>query len=313
MVPVAARPQRLEPGRRGRWHATIVLAMAAGCATADAAAQGRTELAQGDYAAARRSLTVAASHETEDPTLWRDLARAHLRAGAVADAQTAIDRAAALAPSDPAVVLLRGQIRMAAGDRPGALRDASYAAQRARAPRRLQETAILLLRLGQPDAALEAAGRAVERSGAEASAYTNLAVLAVEARRPAAARRALEQGRARHPTDVPLAEAHAAFLIQTGRLAEARGVYAKILPLHPRPGLVHQALALLAHGTGDLDAARRHAVAAVDALGAQRPAVHYTLVVVLRDRGERDEADRRLRRALRRFPHDPDLRRLNES
>lgn len=283
------------------------LLLATACATADPATTGRGALARGDYPQARRDLTQAVQTRQDDAHLWRDLARAHMRDGDNPQARAAIDRAAALAPKDTSVVLLRGQIRMGGGDRPGALQDARYAASTSADPRELQETAILLLRLGQPDAALEAAGRAVERSGGEASAYTNLAVLAVEARRPQVAANALRDGRARHPKDIPLAQAQAAFLMERRDLPGARRVYESMLPRHPNPGLVHQALALITHALQDLDAAGRHARAAVDALGTQRPSVHYTLVVILRDRGESQAADQALRRALRRFPHDRSL------
>lgn len=283
----------------------LALTLAPGCL--DHAARGREALSRGDYPGAQRLLERAVAEHPEEAGLWRDLARTHLRLGAPHDARAAIDEAARLAPDDPAIVLLRGQIRMALRDRDGARDDALWVLERARAPARLQELAILFVRLGMADEALRAASIAVERSGGDAAAYNNLAVLAVEARRLDVARSALAEGRARHPEDVALAEAEAAFFVQRGELKRALAAYRELLPRHPEPGLVHLALALLAHAVGDLDAAVDDARAAVEHLGLERADVHVTYVIVLRDRGLHAEARAHLRRARRRFPHHGEL------
>ncbi len=284
--------------------------LCAGCSHASAAERGRQALVRGDYPEARRQLVEATRKAPDDGTLWSDLARAHFRDGALPEARLAIARAIELLGETPGAVLLRAQIRMGQGDRVGARSDAHFVAARAERPRELEEVAILLLRLGDDDAALNAAREAVERSGGEAAAYTNLAVLAVEARRVDVARQAFADGRRRHPDDLPLAEAEAAFLVATGRFAEARTAYRGLLPVHPRPALVHQALALLAHGMGDLPDALEHSRQAVALVGHERADVHYTHVVVLRDLGRIDEAREALRKARRRFPGDEDLQRL---
>jgi predicted Zn-dependent protease len=233
-----------------------------------------------------------------------------MRRAEIAAAAPAIDRAAALRPDDPTVVQLRGQIRMNGSDRDGAQTDATWMLAHGRTAAQLEQTAVLLVRLGRAHDALAAAARVVELTSGSPAAYGNLAVLAMQVREPAAAERALHDGRARHPDDIELAQTHAAFLLATHRPAQAREIYASLLPRHPQPGIIHQALALLAHEAGDLDAAQRHADAAVQALGDSRASVHYTRVVVLHDRGEREAAAQALERARRRFPADEDLQRL---
>lgn len=299
------------PGRRLIAGAAVaaVLALPA-CGRSRALARGQTALDRGDDRAAARWLQAAVAEDPSDAEAWRDLARAHMRAGDPAAAAVAIDRAALLRPEAPDVVLLRGQIRMMQGDRDGALADARTVIERGRTAPQLEQAAVLLVRLGQADLALAAAGRAVELSGGAASAYGNLAVLAVELRRPRAAARALAAGRARHPGDVSLAQTQAAFFVATDRHAEAADVYRAILAHHPEPGLVHQALALLEHEAGHLDAAQAHADAAAEAFGDARPDVLYTRIVILRDRGKLDEARKALRHALARYPAHEELEAL---
>lgn len=270
----------------------LTLALTA-CAHRRTAELGQAALDRGDDPTAARLLRRAVSEDPNDADAWRDLARAHLRAGEPEPAAVAVDRAAALLPDAPDIRLLRGQIRMNLGDRTGALTDARAVLATGRSAPLLEQAAVLLVRLGEADLALRAASRAVESSGGEASAYGNLAVLAVELRRPRVAERALATGRARHPDDVSLAQTQAAFFLSAGRRLEAAAVYREILPLHPEPGLVHHALALIEHEAGALDRAQAHADAAALALGESRPDVLYTRIVILRDRGEIEEADRK--------------------
>lgn len=286
----------------------VLLALA--CGRSSALVRGQTALDRGDDLAAARWLHDATTRDPNNAEAWRDLARAHMRAGRPSDALVAIDRAAALRPGAPDVVLLRGQIRMMSGDRPGARADAASVAVRGRTPAQLEQTAVLLVRLGEADLALAAASRAVELSGGAASAYGNLAVLAVEMRRPDAAERALAAGRARHPDDLGLAQTQAAFFVATRRPEEAATIYREILPRHPTPGLLHHALALLEHEAGRLEAAQAHADAAVAEFGDARPDVLYTRIVILRDRGRLQEARRELHRAIRRFPAHEELKAL---
>jgi Flp pilus assembly protein TadD len=293
-----------------RLAVAVALVLATGCAR-QAAELGREALARGDESEARRQLMRALDHAPEDPTLWRDLAKAHLRMGDPAGAALAIAEAAKRAPKDPSIVLLRGQIRVATGDRKGAAADARWVLGRLRHPGALEELAVLFVRLGDAPRALAAGRAAIEASGGAADAYTNLAVLAVELRDPKAAARAFAEGRERHPKNVALREAEAAFLVTRGDLRGALAAYQALLPLHRRPGLVHLGMALLAHELGDLDAALVHARAAVQLEGAERADVHYTHAVVLRDRGQVEEARRVVRRALERFAGDDDLARLD--
>jgi tetratricopeptide (TPR) repeat protein len=291
-------------------RALVVVALALGGCARQAADLGREALARGDEAEARRQLARAIEHAPDDATLWRDLARAHLRMGDPEAARAAITRAAARAPEDPSVVLLRGQIRVATSDRAGAAADARWVLSRLRSAGALEELAVLFVRLGDAPSALAAGRAAVEASGFAADAYTNLAVLAVELRDFRAAARAFDEGRDRHPRNVPLREAEAAFLLSRGDLRGALAAYDALLPLHRRPGLVHLGMALVAHELGDLDAALGHARAAVKLEGEARPDVHYTHAIVLRDRGELDEARRVVRRARARFAGDDALARL---
>jgi len=293
---------------RGRLIATV---FAIGCAH-DPAAAGRAALVRGDDRLAIRELQQALGRR-DDAMLWRDLARAYQRNGELEAAHTAIVEAATRAPEDPTVVLIRAQLRLARGDREGSVRDATWLLGRLRDPGELERLAVVFVRLGRADAALDAAGRAVERSGGAADAYVNYAVLAVELRRLDAAAAALREGRARHRGHVALAEAEAALLLQRGDLASARAAYLALLPRHDRPGLVHLALALVDHELGDLDSALVHAQAAVAAEGSGRADVHYTLCVVLRDLGRDDEARNQLRRARRRFGGDDGLLALQAS
>lgn len=295
---------------RGAVALVLALAVGPGCAR-QAAELGREALARGDEAEARRQLARAIEGAPADPTLWRDLAKAQLRLGDPEGARRSITEAAARAPADPGIVLLRAQIRLAAGDRAGAAVDGKWVLTRLRRAGPLEELAVLFVRLGDAPRALAAGRAAVDASHGAADAYTNLAVLAVELRDAKAAARAFAEGRERHPKNVGLREAEAAFLVSRGDLRGALAAYQAMLPLHRRPGLVHLGMALLAHELGDLDAALVHARAAVELEGAARPDVHYTHAVVLRDRGEVEEARRVVRRALERFAGDDDLARLD--
>ncbi len=279
----------------------------AGCARVDPAALGAEALTRGDDAGAIRWLNEATDDHPDDADAWRNLARAHFRMGHVLEAARAIDEATRLTPDDPDVVLLRAQIRMNGGDREGAGKDATWMLAHGRTPSQLEQTAVLLVRIGRARQAVQAASQVVELTGGSASSYGNLAVLALELRQVDVADRALRDGRAAHPKDVTLAQTQAAFFLATDQPARARQVYEEILPAHPQPGLVHHALALLAHEAGDLESAQRHADAAVEVLGMSRPDVLYTQIVVYRDRGELEQAQRQLRKARRRFPAHEDL------
>jgi len=298
--------------RRVARLALVIVVLTSGLACATGPAElGRDALARGDEAEARRQLARATERAPDDATLWRDLARAHFRMGDLEGARAAIGEASRRSPEDPSIVLLRGQIRLALGDRDGAGTDGRWVLSRLRSARAYEELAVLFVRLGDARSALAAGRKAVESSGGAADAYTNLAVVAVELRRFDAAAAAFADGRARHPRNVPLREAEAAFLLARGDLRGAFAAYEALLPLHRHPGLVHLGMALVAHELGDLDAALGHARAAVQLEGEARADVHYTHAVVLRDRGDVEGARQVVRRARRRFAGDPDLLRLS--
>ena len=275
----------------------------------DPAVRGREALARGDDREATRLLQEATSQHPEDAALWRDLARAHMRAGELPPADEAVERSLAVR-REPQTVLLRAQIRMGLSDRDGARQDLQWAVPRLRRAHRLQEAAVLQLRLGDTDGALVTAWRAVERSGGEASAHANVAVLAMEGHRPKEAERALDEGLRRHPRDVNLLQTRGAMHASQGQVDRAIDVYRQLVQVHPEPGLLHQALALLLHARGDREAALQHADAAVAGLGHLRADVHYTRVVILRDLGHIGDARRALARARRQFPGDESLARL---
>ncbi len=278
----------------------------AGCAH-DPVELGRAALARGDEAEAVRQFDRALARADSDPLVWRDLARAHQRLGHLGPARAAIDASIRLDADEPTVLLLRAQIRFAQGDRDGAAEDALRLLAAPLPTRAWSELAVLFARLGRADQALAAARTGVTRSGDAADAYVNLAVVATSVRRPREARNALAEGRRRHPRDVALRETEAALLVAGGQLREARTAYRDLLPLHPRPGLVHLALALVEHELGELTAATADAHAAVELEGEARADVHYTLIVVLRDAGDQRAAAAALRAARRRFPGDDAL------
>lgn len=277
------------------------------------AEQGRRAMARGDHGTAIGQLELATREHPDDPSLWRDLARAHMRAIEPQQALAAIERAYAIDPTAPQTVLVRGQARLAVEQHDGAREDAMFVLEHARTARTLQETAILLLRLHEPDPAIAAARRAIELSKHDPTAYANLAVLAAKAGRNDVANEAFVEGRRIHPEHVGLAEAHAAWLIGAGQVAQARDIYRDLLAVHPEPGLIHLAIALLSHSLGEFEDARVHSEAAVAAVGRERADVHYTYVVVLRDVGDLDAARVHLDAARRRFPGDGDLAQLAAS
>lgn len=281
-----------------------------GCSAAHPYERGQEAMARGDHAEAVRQLTRATERDPDSAAAWRALARAHFRSGNLSRARLAIARSDELQPEMPQTILLRAQIQTNQGERSGAQLDASWVAQRTRDPRMLQEAAIVFARLGESEAALDAGWKAIRFSDGDPAAYANLGVLAVELRRLDQARRAFEAGHRAHPRDVGLGQAYAAFLMSTQQFARAREVYESLLPLHPRPGLVHLALALLTHQAGELTQALSHARAAVRAEGERRADVHYTLGIVLRDLGRLQEARDVLRRGRRRFPADAGLAQL---
>lgn len=291
----------------------LVLAAACGGCAHDPVVLGRDALARGDDRGAVRHLQAALRRDDRDATVWRDLARAHQRGGQIEPGYSAITRAAELEPKDPSIVLVRAQLRIAREDREGAASDARWLLGRLKDAGDLERLAIVFVRLGDAEHALDAARGAVERSGGAADAYANLAVIAVELRRFEVASIALREGRTRHPRHVELAQTHAALMLARGDLVGARQTYVEMLPRHERPGLVHLAIALIDHERGELASALVHARAAVQAEGDGRADVHYTLVVVLRAMGSNDEARTQLRKALRRFAADDGLHKLAQT
>ena len=257
----------------------VALAAATAACSGSLARRGRDALDRGDLALASELLTRAAAQTPQDPDIWRDLARAHLRAGHPEVAAPVADEALSLSPTAE-LRLLRAQIHMALDERDAARRLVRQAVPDLRAASRLDEAAVLLLRLGEVDAALQAARQAVARSKGAADSYVNLAVLAQQAHRPQVARSAVAEGLARHPADPHLLATDAALLLRAGKLREARDVYLRLLPVHEQPGVVHQALALIEFELGDLAAAERHARAAVATIGRTHPYVRDTLATI---------------------------------
>lgn len=278
-----------------------------GCRPTSPADLGRAALARGDDAGAVRQLERALHDAPDDASLWRDLARAYQRVGDIERAHDAIVEAATRRPEDPAIVLVRAQLRVARSDRDGAARDATWLLGRLRDPGSCERLAVVFVRLGDAPRAIAAAREALALADGSADAHVNLAVIAAQVRRFDVAAETLAQGRRRFPKHVELAQTQAALAMSSGDLAAARRTYVELLAIHPEPGLVHLALALVDHERGDLDTALEHARAAVDALGQTRVDVHYTLCVVLVDLGRLDEAEAHVARARRRFGHTDEL------
>jgi len=295
-------------GGRGLFGALALVLFA--CAAAGAYERGIEAMGRGDEAEAVRQLEQAVREQPERTEGWRELARARLRVGATGPARAAIDRALELAPDDLAALLLRAQIRATAGDLALARADAEVVAARSAAARELEEAAVVLARTGAPAAAIAAARAAVERSGGAAATYTNLAVITAELGMADAAMEAASDGLRRHPDDLGLLQTDAALRLRTGDLAGARRRYEQLIARHPQPGRVHLALALVSFEQGDLVSARNHAARALQLDGQTRADVHATWVVVLRATGEDARARADLAAGLRRFPSDPQLRRL---
>jgi len=275
-----------------------------------AAIRGRAAISAGDERTAERELRGAVEIEQQNWELWRDLARAQFRLAKHDTALLSISRALSLAPQAADAMLLRGQIHLARGSRASALEDARHASSTLDRPSQLQECAILLLRLHELDSAMATAQRAVLLSGHDPDAYTNWAVLAAEAGAQRRVESIFAEGRRRHPNDAPLAQAEAAWLVDRGEFTRAKAAYNALLHVHSRPGLVHLALALLYHQEGALNSAHNHAWLAVSLEGHARADVHYTYIVILRDRSQSRAAAKQLKQAKRRFPHDAGLQRL---
>ena len=125
------------------------------CAS-DPAVLGRAALARGDDREAARQLALAV-RGSDDAALWRDLARARQRAGDIDGAHAAIVEAAARAPEDPSIVLVRAQLRLAREDREGAAHDARWLLPRLHDAGSLERLAVVFVRLGDAGAALRAA------------------------------------------------------------------------------------------------------------------------------------------------------------
>lgn len=85
--------------------------------------RARAYAALKQWANAVRDLDAATQLEDADPELMLLFATALREFGKLPEAQKAADRALALAPKDPSVLLERGRIRLLAGDRSGAKAD----------------------------------------------------------------------------------------------------------------------------------------------------------------------------------------------
>lgn len=286
------------------WLAVVCLG---GCRPTSPADLGRAALARGDEAGAVRQLDRAIAGDPDDASLWRDLARAHQRAGNIERAHDAIVEAAARRPEDPSIVLIRAQLRIARSDREGAARDAAWLLGRFRDPGSCERLAVVFVRLGDGPRAVAAAREALELADGSADAHVNLAVIATQVRRLDVAAATLAEGRRRFPRHVELAQAQAALAVSRGDLDLARRTYIELLAIHTEPGLVHLALALIDHERGALPTALEHAQAAVTAVGTERVDVHYTLCIILIDLARLDDAEANLARAKRRFGRGAEL------
>lgn len=285
----------------------LASALLGACRPASPADLGRAALARGDEAGAVRQLERAIADSPDDASLWRDLARAHQRGGNIERAHDAIVQAAAQRPEDPAIVLIRAQLRVARSDRDGAARDAAWLLGRLRDPGSYERLAVVFVRLGDGPRAIAAAREALTLADGSADAHVNLAVIATQVRQLDVAAATLVEGRRKFPRHVELAQTQAALALSQGKLEDARRNYVELLAIHPEPGLVHLALALIDHERGALPTALEHAEAAVTALGQERVDVHYTLCVILIDLARLDDAQSRLARARRRFGRGAEL------
>ncbi len=221
----------------------------------------RVRWLRGDVPGARELLELAAgAGSRRDPEalawVWSERARIELNTGDLTAARRAADAALEVLPNYPAALLTLGRVQLASGETVAAAESLREAASRRGEPEYLWALEEALLAGERTEEAADVAAR-LRRTGARDDARTFSLYLAT---REQAAETALQlaETELESRTDVFTRDAHAWALHRSGDNATASAVMERALEHEtPDPRLWYHA-GVIAHATGDVDAARRH-------------------------------------------------------
>ncbi len=221
--------------------------------------RGRAAFSKGDMTLAQQALEKAAALNPTDPEPHRTLGEIYEKQGQEAQAIFALKRAAELSPSDPGPRRELAELYLRAGQPGSAAEHLREAIQASPTPdadlyRRL---ASALLRSGQVDEAEEAAVKVDELTPGDADTMAILAEVLIAKRQEEQAVRLLDAAVEAHPDSARVRMARARYFFSRGKVSEALREFeraAKAAPDDPEIGLA-RARALAA--AGEFDAAAR--------------------------------------------------------
>lgn len=282
-------PRQLRVARPTTWAQYLVMVCAlVGCAADENYSRPPTEGDTCDDACVQRELRTIL---------------AILDRGRIQDAR---DRLETMRPrpsmSDPMLRLVLAILALEGGEPTQALIHAEWLSVHARTPSVAAMTCRILVRLGEARRAATFAQQRVNEGLVSPSLYLELANAWEALGQQAPALRALQDGLLTSPNDPILLETAAARADAAGDRATAIELYARAIPHHASPALMHEAIARVATEAARYDLAVTHARQAVELAGDQDPQLYRVLHDALLGSGDADAARAALERGRRRFP-----------
>ncbi|HWL17595.1 MAG TPA: tetratricopeptide repeat protein [Opitutus sp.] len=306
-MPALIRRAELAAAERDypRCEALLARALARDRAQPDALLlQARVQLAQGNLAAAARSVDTLARLYPRAAAVHYQHALVEIARHDPDAAQAALQRALSLAPNYADAILLLAEIRLGRGDTAGALGPLRSLVERRP---ELARARVLLVRAwraaGDLESALDACRPLTAACPNDAAGFILTGLTLEQLRRTTEARAAFEHALALAPADAAAIEQLVGLDLAAGRTADARQRVEAALALAPRSAALHVLAAKLLLGAGNRADAERSLHTAIAC--EPQSATAYLLLARLSLQARRpDEAVAQLRAGIAREPND---------